>query len=189
MRLSGIVFATLTASLLATAAMAQPAGGSMSGPSMSGPSMSGPAMKGGGMQMNSMGGVGIFSRENMAMMIVDREKATKGMSADQAAAARKDEMAKHGSETAGRDPGAQGHVRLRMAEVDRRRKERRPDQAGRSDEGAWHDGCPARQQIGLFPVGDKRPLRSRISQRNPARRSRLARPPPGHYNARAIAGI
>jgi TfoX/Sxy family transcriptional regulator of competence genes len=54
---------------------------------------------GGGMQMNSMGGVGIFSRENMAMMIVDRERATKGMSADQAAAARKEEMAKHGSET------------------------------------------------------------------------------------------
>ena len=51
------------------------------------------------MQMNSMGGVGIFSRENMAMMIVDREKATKGMTADQAAAARKEEMAKHGSET------------------------------------------------------------------------------------------
>lgn len=100
MRLSGIVFASLTASLLASGAMAQPAGGSMSGPSMSGPSMSGPAMKpAGGMQMNSMGGVGIFSRENMAMMIVDREKATKGMSADQAAAARKDEMAKHGSET------------------------------------------------------------------------------------------
>ena len=100
MRLSGIVFASLTASLLATAAMAQQAGGSMSGPSMSGPAMSGPAMKGGGMQMNSMGGVGIFSRENMAMMIVDREKATQGMSADQAAAARKDEMAQHGSETA-----------------------------------------------------------------------------------------
>ncbi len=105
MRLSGIVFASLTASLLASGAMAQTAGGSMSGPSMSGPSMSGPSMSGpamkpaGGMRMNSMGGVGIFSRENMAMMIVDREKATKGMSADQAAAARKDEMAKHGSET------------------------------------------------------------------------------------------
>jgi hypothetical protein len=106
MRLSGIVFVSLTASLLASGAMAQPAGGSMSGPAMSGPAMSGPSMSGpamkpaaGGMQMNSMGGVGIFSRENMAMMIVDREKATKGMSADQAAAARKDEMAKHGSET------------------------------------------------------------------------------------------
>ncbi|MES2256260.1 MAG: hypothetical protein V4559_14615 [Pseudomonadota bacterium] len=100
MRLSGIVFASLTASLLASGAMAQQAGGSMSGPAMSGPSMSGPAMKpAGGMQMNSMGGVGIFSRENMAMMIVDREKATKGMSADQASAARKEEMAKHGAET------------------------------------------------------------------------------------------
>jgi hypothetical protein len=101
MRLSGILFASFAASLLASGATAQPAGGSMSGPSMSGPSMSGPSMKpaGGGMQMNAQGGVGIFSRENMAMMIVDREKATKGMSADQAAAARKDEMAKHSSET------------------------------------------------------------------------------------------
>ena len=33
------------------------------------------------------------------MMIVDREKATKGMSADQAAAARKEEMAKDRAET------------------------------------------------------------------------------------------
>ena len=104
MRLSGIALTSLTALLLSGSAMAQTAGGSMSGPSMSGPSMSGPsmsgpAMKGGGMQMNSMGGMGIFSRENMAMMIVDREKATKGMTAEQAAAARKEEMAKHGSET------------------------------------------------------------------------------------------
>jgi len=100
MHLSGIVFASLTASLLASGAMAQSAGGSMSGPSMSGPSMSGPAMKpAGGMQMNAQGGFGIFSRENMAMMIVDREKATKGMSADQAAAARKEEMAKDRAET------------------------------------------------------------------------------------------
>lgn len=100
MRLSGIAFVALTASLLASGAMAQSAGGSMSGPSMSGPSMSGPAMKpAGGMQMNAQGGFGIFSRENMAMMIVDREKATKGMSADQAAAARKEEMAKDRAET------------------------------------------------------------------------------------------
>jgi hypothetical protein len=99
MRLSGIVFASLTASLFATAAMAQPAGGSMSGPSMSGPSMSGPSAKSGGMKMNSMGGVGIFSKENMAMMIVDRERATKGMTPEQTAAARKEEMAKHGAET------------------------------------------------------------------------------------------
>jgi hypothetical protein len=105
MRLSGIAFASLTASLLASGAMAQSAGGSMSGPSMSGPSMSGPSMSGpsmkpaGGMQMNAQGGFGIFSRENMAMMIVDREKATKGMSADQAAAARKEEMTKDRAET------------------------------------------------------------------------------------------
>jgi len=104
MRLSGIALTSLTALLLSGSAMAQSAGGSMSGssmsgPSMSGPAMSGPAMKGGGMQMNSMGGMGVFSRENMAMMIVDRERATKGMTADQAAAARKEEMAKHGSET------------------------------------------------------------------------------------------
>jgi hypothetical protein len=92
MRLTGIVFASLTVTLLASSAMAQQGGGSMSGPSMSGPSS-------GGMQMNSMGGVGIFSRENMAMMIVDREKATKGMTPEQSAAARKEEMAKHGAET------------------------------------------------------------------------------------------
>lgn len=89
MRLSGFAFASLTTVLLASSAMAQPAGGSMS---------SG-AMKGGGMQMNSMGGVGIFSRENMAMMIVDRDKATKGMTADQAAAARQEEMTKDRAET------------------------------------------------------------------------------------------
>lgn len=101
MRLSGILFASLTASLLASGAMAQPAGGSMSGPSMSGPSMSGPSMKpaAGGMQMNAQGGVGIFSRENMAMMIVDREKATKGMTTEQAAAARQEEMTKDRAES------------------------------------------------------------------------------------------
>jgi hypothetical protein len=84
MRLSGIAFASLTSLLLASSAMAQQAGGSMSG---------------GGMQTNSMGGVGIFSRENMAMMIVDRDKATKGMTADQAADARKEEMTKDRAET------------------------------------------------------------------------------------------
>jgi hypothetical protein len=99
MRLSGILFTSLTASLLATAAMAQSAGGSMSGPSMSGPSMSGPSMKAGGMQLNSQGGVGIFSRENMAMMIVERERNTKGMTADQAKAARQEEMTKDRAET------------------------------------------------------------------------------------------
>lgn len=99
MRLSGILFVSLTASLLATAAMAQSAGGSMSGPSMQGPSMSGPSMQSGGMKLNSMGGVGIFSRENMAMMIVDRERNTKGMTAEQAKAARQEEMTKDRAET------------------------------------------------------------------------------------------
>ena len=70
-------------------------GGSMSGGSM----QQGGSMSGGGMQMNAQGGFGIFSRENMAMMIVDREKATKGMSADQAAAARKEEMTKDRAES------------------------------------------------------------------------------------------
>lgn len=95
MRLSGIVFVSLTSLLLAGSAMAQQSGGSMSGGNMSGGAMS----SGGGMQMNSMGGVGIFSRENMAMMIVDREKATNGMTADQAAAARQEEMTKDRAET------------------------------------------------------------------------------------------
>lgn len=108
MRLSGILFASATALLLAGSAMAQSAGGSMSGPSMSGPSMSGPGMKGGmkggmanggGMHMNAQGGFGIFSRENMAMMIVDRERNTKGMTAEQAMKARQEEMAKDRAET------------------------------------------------------------------------------------------
>ena len=89
MRLSGFAFASLTTVLLVSSAIAQPAGGSMSGG----------AMNGGGMQTNSMGGVGIFSRENMAMMIVDRDKATKGMTPDQAAAARQEEMTKDRAET------------------------------------------------------------------------------------------
>jgi hypothetical protein len=104
MRLSGSLFVSLTASLLATSAMAQSAGGSMSGPSMSGPSMQGPSMSGpsmqsGGMKLNSMGGVGIFSRENMAMMIVERERNTKGMTAEQAKAARQEEMTKDRAES------------------------------------------------------------------------------------------
>ena len=66
---------------------------------MQGPSMSGPSMSGGGMQMNAQGGVGIFSRENMAMMIVERERNTKGMTADQAKAARQEEMTKDRAET------------------------------------------------------------------------------------------
>jgi hypothetical protein len=99
MRLSGILLASATALLLAGAALAQqPSGGSMGG-SMSGGMSKEGAMSGGGMQMNAQGGVGIFSRENMAMMIVDREKATKGMTADQAKAARQEEMTKDRAET------------------------------------------------------------------------------------------
>jgi hypothetical protein len=51
------------------------------------------------MPLNSMGGFDIFSRQDMAMMIVDREKATKGMTPDQAKAARAEEMAKDNAET------------------------------------------------------------------------------------------
>ena len=110
MRISGIVIASAATLLLSGAAMAQSMGGSMSGgnmmkgPAMSGPGMKGSAMKSGAMKgpmpLNKMGGVSIFSRENMAMMIVDRERATKGMTAEQAAAARKEEMAKDQAETA-----------------------------------------------------------------------------------------
>ncbi len=105
MRISGLVIVPAATLLLAGAAMAQSTSGSMSGgnmmkgPGMSGPSMKGPGMKGGGMQMNSMGGFSIFSRQNMAMMIVDRERSTKGMTAEQAAAARKEEMAHDRTET------------------------------------------------------------------------------------------
>ncbi len=109
MRISGLVIVPAATLLLAGAAMAQSMSGGMSsgnmmkGPGMSGPSMTGPGMKGGnmggGMKMNSMGGFSIFSRENMAMMIVDRERATKGMTAEQAAAARKQEMAHDRAET------------------------------------------------------------------------------------------
>src|SRR5690348_2526583 len=104
MRLSGILLASAASLLLAGSAMAQSSGGNMSGGNMSGGSMSGgsmagPGMSGGGMQMNAQGGVGIFSRENMAMMIVDREKATKGMTEDQAKAARQEEMSKDRAET------------------------------------------------------------------------------------------
>jgi basic membrane lipoprotein Med (substrate-binding protein (PBP1-ABC) superfamily) len=83
MRMTGIVFASLTTMLLATSAMAQPApsGG----------------MSGGG--MNSSGGVGIFSRQDMAMMIVDRNKATQGMTDEQKAAARSEEMTHDRAET------------------------------------------------------------------------------------------
>jgi hypothetical protein len=87
MRISGILVTCAAASLLATAAFAQSMGGSMSG---------GNAMS---TQPNAQGGVGVFSRQNMAMMIVDREKSTKGMTADQAAQARQEEMTKDRAET------------------------------------------------------------------------------------------
>ena len=99
MRLSGFALVSAAALLLTGSAIAQPTGGSMGGSMNSGGSMSGGMNKGGGMQMNAQGGFGVFSRENMAMMIVDRERATKGMTAEQAQAARKEEMAKHSSET------------------------------------------------------------------------------------------
>jgi len=97
MRISTLLLTTaaatlLAASLLGTGAFAQSMGGSMSGNSMSG----GNAMS---MQSNAQGGVGIFSRQDMAMMIVDRDKATMGMTADQAAAARQEEMTHDRAET------------------------------------------------------------------------------------------
>jgi hypothetical protein len=88
MRISGIVLCA-AASMLATASFAQSSGGTMS---MSGSN----AMS---MQPNAQGGVGIFSRQDMAMMIVDRDKSTMGMTADQKAAARKEEMTKDRAET------------------------------------------------------------------------------------------
>ena len=118
---------------------------SMSGPSMNGPGMQGGGMKGGGMQMNSMGGMGIFSRENMAMMIVDREKATKGMTADQAAAARQEEMAKDRAETPEQRQARKARYDSEWLQADGGRKDRRPGQAGRPDEAARHDGRAARQ--------------------------------------------
>jgi hypothetical protein len=99
MRLSGILLVSATTVLLAGSAQAQSSGGSMSGGSMGGSMSQGGSMSGGGMQMNAQGGVGIFSRENMAMMIVDREKATKGMTEDQAKAARQEEMTKDRAES------------------------------------------------------------------------------------------
>ena len=101
MRLSGFLLASATTLLLVGSALAQPSGnmGGNMGGGMQGGSMQGGGMQGGGMQMNAQGGVGIFSRENMAMMIVDREKATKGMTEDQAKAARQEEMTKDRAET------------------------------------------------------------------------------------------
>ncbi|HZQ41372.1 MAG TPA: hypothetical protein VFA87_11275 [Rhizomicrobium sp.] len=89
MRISGVVICA-AATMLATAALAQSMGGSMSSTNKGG-TMS--------MQMNAQGGVGIFSKQDMAMMIVDRDKATMGMTDEQKAAARKEEMAKDSAET------------------------------------------------------------------------------------------
>lgn len=103
MRISGILLSLAAASLFATVGFAQSTGGSMSmsgsNNSMKGNSMS---MRGGNamsMQPNAQGGMGIFSRQDMAMMIVDREKATKGMTDEQKAAARQEEMTKDRAET------------------------------------------------------------------------------------------
>lgn len=92
MRINTILLASAAACLLATGAFAQSMGGSMTGSN----NKSGNAMT---MQTNAQGGVGIFSRQDMAMMIVDRDKATMGMTDEQKAAARKEEMAKDGGET------------------------------------------------------------------------------------------
>src|ERR1700735_2647293 len=94
MRLSASVFVSATVLVLAGSAMAQPTGGTMGGRS------SGGSMKnGGGIEMNAQGGVGVFSHENMAMMIVERERNTKGMTPEQAQAARQEEMTKDRAET------------------------------------------------------------------------------------------
>jgi hypothetical protein len=82
MRISGLVLCA-AASMVATASFAQSMGGSMSG----------------GNAMTMQSGTGIFSRQDMAMMIVDRDKATMGMTDDQKAAARKEEMTKDQAET------------------------------------------------------------------------------------------
>jgi hypothetical protein len=87
MRISGLVLCA-AASMFATASFAQSAGGSMSGNSMSG-----------GNAMTMQSGTNIFSRQDMAMMIVDRDKATMGMTDDQKAAARQEEMTKDRAET------------------------------------------------------------------------------------------
>ena len=83
MRINTILLASAAACLLATGAFAQSMGGSMSG----------------GNAMTMQSGTSIFSRQDMAMMIVDRDKATMGMTDEQKAAARKEEMAKDGGET------------------------------------------------------------------------------------------
>ncbi len=88
MRISGFILCA-AASMLATASFAQSSGGSMS---MSGSNQSGNAM-------TMQAGTNIFSRQDMAMMIVDRDKVTMGMTDDQKKAARQEEMTKDRAET------------------------------------------------------------------------------------------
>ena len=88
MRISGFILCA-AATMLATASFAQSSGGSMS--------MSGSNQNGNAMTMQS--GTNIFSRQDMAMMIVDRDKATMGMTDDQKKAARQEEMTKDRAET------------------------------------------------------------------------------------------
>lgn len=87
MRINGICLGLAAACLFVTGAFAQSSGGSMSGGSN--------AMRGNSMSMSG----NIFSREDMAMMIVDRDKATKGMTDEQKAAARQEEMSHDRAET------------------------------------------------------------------------------------------
>jgi hypothetical protein len=93
MRMSKLMIALGAVSFFATAAFAQSMGGSMSSGSMS------DAKTAPKMTLNAQGGFDVFSRQDMAMMIVAREKATKGMTPDQAKAARQEEMAKDQAET------------------------------------------------------------------------------------------
>jgi len=51
------------------------------------------------MHVNANGGIDVFSREDMAMMIVAREKQNKGMTPDQVKTARAAEMSKDQAET------------------------------------------------------------------------------------------
>ncbi len=93
MRKSGIVFVAALASLVATGAMAQGMSGGMgAAPAAGGMGMSNskidnndPAMK--------------FNREDMIMMIVERDRSTMGMNDEQKKEARAKEAALHGNET------------------------------------------------------------------------------------------
>lgn len=83
MRINTILLASAAACFLATGAFAQ----SMSG------------SNGGGNAMTMQSGTSIFSRQDMAMMIVDRDKATMGMTDAQKATARQEEMTHDRAET------------------------------------------------------------------------------------------